>query len=204
MNIILNDHLESLTSILGGYIDYALIPKLNISSCQSYPAESMYGKSYGHFYESSLINLRIRTLGADRIWLELRPGPDEPIEPWAAFSASILKSPNYGNVTKDLSWFKKLNQGTSFEKSIIEQENEFLDSHVDGFGMSRLNCWYKESKITKIELHEFNPYVACIFSHSDGIEWAIYAEYDFNFWISFSKDIVSQIRQTSESVIEVF
>jgi len=205
MKLILDNHKKDLEKMIGQTIDYCLIPDLQISVSEVYPDTSQYGKDYGAFYSSSLVNLRLINSSGDKSWIKICPGPDEDIEPWAPLFAQELKQPDFDDNKKETELFEKEYESKlkDSKKDKFELENEFLDGYADGLGMNRCNLWKFEDPIKSIEVHEFNPYAACIIEHSSGMTWSIYAEYDFVFWLNSSEKMAKSIRENSESFISI-
>ncbi len=162
MPLVIDSHREALQSVIGAQIDYGIAPSLCISDSATYPADECYGRQYGPFFESPLLNLRLTTaadsvLGGGKNWLVVSPGPDEPIADWAPFSAHFAAQPNLlSNTTTQL-------------------PNDW-DRVIQADGYSRMSCWTGFGPIKSIELFGFTPYAACVVTHHAGSEWCMYAE----------------------------
>ncbi|NQY07457.1 MAG: hypothetical protein HRT68_14985 [Flavobacteriaceae bacterium] len=204
MKLILNEHHEILKELIGQTIKFGLIPNLYLSSCETYPDEIFYNQTYGHFYSSTLINLRFENHDSSKSWVTFSPGPDEDIKDWAPFWAEKVVSADFNGVNKDTRVFEKeLAKKLVTGSNQIELENNFLDTHIDGLGMTRCNLWDNNDPIKKIEILDFSPYAGCIITHESGMEWCMYAEYDFLFWINFSNTMPDNFRQSSYSKITI-
>ncbi len=202
MKTVLSEHKALLKKMIGCSIRFGLMPNLNVESGGCMPDSELYSdnNSYGSFYASHLINLRKKDRRGDQFWITLAPGPDSPIEPWAPFWVSSTLGFNNGGVKKDYSFYvSSIGQKPSGnEDEVALLENEFLNTHVFGFGLNRISKWFDEEKIIQIELYDCAPYAACIIKHNSGKEWCIYAEYDFEFWINFSDEMINGIRESCD------
>lgn len=199
-NLILSHHQKNLESVLQGEILYGLAPNLSVNQFQLGSDDLYYNEKYDHpFYVTSVLNIRIKNKENKKVWLALSPGSDSSEESWnnwGAYRAELLPQANFGNTLKDTRWHEEIKK----EKPEIN-ENDFLDIHHTGMGMTRLNLW--TSKIIAIELYLFGLYVACIFYHEDNTSWATYAEYDFLFWISFNPNVINYLRKTGTNKLMI-
>lgn len=202
MKLILDTHKKILQDLIGQSIHYGLIPNLIISSSEVYPESTFYHQDYGHFYSSYELNLRVKDATDIKQWITFSPGPDEAIEEWAPFWITNPVIPDFNHIIKDTRFFDKQNtQDLIKGNTVIELENNFLDTHGDGLGMVRCSFWSNNDPIKSIAVFEYDPYAACIITHESGMEWCMYAEYDFIFWINFSQKMIANIKAENESVI---
>ena len=202
MKIILPEHKALLEKMIGSSIRFGLLPNLSVESGGGLPNDILYdeSKDYQSFYSSHLLNLRMLNNDGKQFWITMAPGPDSPIEPWAPFWITSGFGFDSGGIKKDYSFFIESygSEPKGDLKTIAQLENNFLNTHRFGFGLNRISKWLEGEEITQIELYDCSPYAACIIRHNSGKEWCIYAEYDFEFWLNFSQDMVSGIRENCE------
>ena len=189
MSIATTKHLRTLESMIGSQIDFGVAPLLQVSDSVTYPCSECYGEQHGHFFESPLLNLRLRSDGSPQTksWVTLRPGTDEPIkdgQEWGPLAAFESDEPQLPKNTQQI------------DPSIWD-----TNLQVDGF--SRISLWTGVGKITRIELLSFPPYAAAVFSHASGAEWLLYAEYDFAFWFNFDCDLARIIQTNAENTYTI-
>ncbi|MCT4666180.1 MAG: hypothetical protein N4A45_13220 [Flavobacteriales bacterium] len=199
MKIILDEHRDLLRKMIGCSIEFGLLPKLSVQSGGCLPDGNFYDttKNYGSFYSSYLLNLRMRRNDNDRFWITISPGPDSPIKPWSPLWIYSNLGFDNGNVKKDYSFYEESigSEPKGNETEIASQENDFLKNHHFDFGLNLMSKWLNSEKVTQIELYDCSPYAACIIQHNSGKKWCLYAEYDFEFWINFSEDMITGIRE---------
>jgi len=185
MSIVTTQQLQTLKSLIGSRIDFGIAPLLQISDSVTYPCSECYGRKYGHFFESPLLNLRVTSNSPKpkKTWLTFSPGADEPLQDgkdWAPLAVTESNEPALPRNMKRIT------------PSVWDTELQ-----VDGF--SRVSAWTGFGEISRIELFSFAPYAAVVFSHVDGAEWSLYAEYDFAFWFNFDQDLAGLIRINGEN-----
>ena len=189
MSMVTAQHLQTLESLIGLKIDFGVAPLLRVSDSATYPCSECYGRQYGHFFESPLLNLRLTSNSAPsrKSWITLCPGADEPLQEgdeWAPLAVTKRFEPALPKNTRR-----------------IDPTTWDTESQVDGF--SRVSLWTEFGDVIRIELFSFAPYVAAVFSHANGAQWSLYAEYDFAFWFNFDHDLAGLIRANAENTYTI-
>lgn len=197
MNLILPKHKENFIQLIGGIIEYGIIPNLYISDSAILPDIALNGKDYGHFYNSFFIYLRVLRKDNSKIWLKIAPGPDSPINPWAPVWIEEKNKINFNELSLEKNEF--IENVTKYEES--KEGRVYLDYYIASFGFTKLKCWGYKDKISSIKICSHSPYAASVIEHESGKKWSIYFEYDFDFWLNFNHDLAQGIEKYSDKTI---
>jgi hypothetical protein len=201
MNLILPKHKENLTQLIGGIIEYGVIPNVYISDSAILPDIALNGENYDHFYNSSFIYLRVSKKDKSKVWLKIAPGPDSPINPWAPVWVEEKSKINFDELSIDKDEF--IENVAKYEKSNEDKGRVYLDYNIASFGFTKLNCWGYKDKISSIKICSHLPYAAIVMEHESGKKWSIYLEYDFDFWLNFNYDLAEGIEKYSDEIITI-